>query len=142
MLIHPYGAAVNLLHGLPGDDLRRKSHLVDPALPEKDEPITEFRSHIDIMSRHQDGEAFFPIQTEDEIEKLDLVMDVQVRGGFVQENHLRLLSQCLGNKNPLPLSSGEFIDRSLGNRKNFRPLHGLLRNCQIPTTLTELTAQI
>src|SRR4030042_2014811 len=54
-----------------------------------------------------------------------------IGSGLIQKDDLGLLSQSPGNKDPLPLSTREFIYGSFRKRKDFRPLHRLFSNLKI-----------
>ena len=56
--IDPYLAVINLFDILPGHDFFRGAHFIDLPILEKNEAITIFRSEVQIMGRHEEGEAF------------------------------------------------------------------------------------
>src|SRR5581483_166363 len=51
------------------------------------------RRQVQVVHRRQHGQSSFAIQAAHQLQNLDLMVDVQVHGGFVQEQHFRLLGQ-------------------------------------------------
>ncbi len=141
-MIDPYLAAVNSFNILFGDDLSRGSDLIDLPCLEEDEPVTEFRGEVHVMRGHDNGQSLLPVEIEDALQEIDLVMDVQGGRGFVEKDDLRLLGQGPGDENPLSLSAGEFIDGPFRERKGVGPFHGPSCDLQVPLAFEHEMAQI
>src|SRR5512139_669755 len=104
MLINPDITPVDPFDIFLRNDLRGRSNLEYLPVLEKDESVAKLGSDVHVMGGHDHGQAFVSMKREDKIEKLDLVMDVQIGRRFVQENHVGFLGQCLGNEYPFPFS--------------------------------------
>jgi hypothetical protein len=75
-LVYPYLATIDAFDILFGDDLLGSSHFINPSSLEKNKPITKFRGNVHIMRGHDNGQTSLSIESEDEIEKVNLVMNV------------------------------------------------------------------
>jgi len=76
MLVDPHLAPIDVFDILPGDDLFGSSHLINPSSLKKNQPITEFGGHVHIMGGHDNGQSPLSVEGDDEIEKIDLMMNV------------------------------------------------------------------
>ena len=66
------------------------------------------------MQGDDDGKTPIQAKALHKIEYLNLMVYVQIRSWFVEENHLRLLSQCPGDDESLSLSAGQLAHPALG----------------------------
>ena len=54
--------------------------------------------------------------------------DVEVGGWLVEQQEPRLLRQCLGEQNQLPLTAGNFGDQALGQKRCTCHCHGVVHH--------------
>ena len=99
-------------HFLPNDRSGR-AFLDDAAIVQDHEALRVPGRLVQVMERHDHGEAVLTVQLLDEVEGLDLVVDVQERRGLVQEEDARLLREGKRNPDPLALTPGEAIQEAV-----------------------------
>ena len=63
------------------------------------------------MQHDPDGGAAFAVEIADHVEHLELMGDVEIGGGLVQQQHLRLLGESHGDPHPLALPAGELLEQ-------------------------------
>jgi hypothetical protein len=76
VLVDPYLTAVYAFDILSGDDFPRRSRFINPSSLKENQPVTKFGGHVHIVRGHDNGQTPLPIEGEDEVEKIDLMMDV------------------------------------------------------------------
>ena len=77
------------------------------------------------MEDRDDGDAI-ALEVAGEVEDLDLVCDVEVGCGFVEEDDGGLLGEDQGDPDPLALSAGQFGYESVGEIRDVDSFHGLV----------------
>ncbi len=65
---------------------------------------------VQVVQCREHGQPAAPYQGQD----LQLLRDVQVVGGLVQHQYPRLLSECVGDQDPLLLTAGEGEEAAVG----------------------------
>ena len=105
--------------GLRFQHLRRQDRLhrpdrLDPTAFQHHDVIAVLRRQIHVMDRCQGGRA----HAADEIEYFELVADVEVIGGLVEDQDAGFLDECPRNKRPLLLSPGQCRERPCRQRRN------------------------
>jgi hypothetical protein len=105
--------AEHIFDVLRGHHILRRSFLEDTAILEHHQPVAEAACQREIMQR--DGYA----QTRSgqrchKFHHFELVLDIEVRRGLIQQQEARLLSQRPGDDHPLPLSAGCLSDAPVG----------------------------
>ncbi|SMB91736.1 hypothetical protein SAMN00790413_01268 [Deinococcus hopiensis KR-140] len=68
-------------------------------------------SLVEVVQDHHHRLALLAVQALNEVQHLQLVAEVQVRGGFVQQQHRCVLRQAHGDPGPLPLSAAQGFQR-------------------------------
>ena len=61
-----------------------------------------------VVGDDDEGDPFFPIETEEELKKAVAGSRVEVAGGFVSENQSGVLHECPRNGNTLLFAAGKF----------------------------------
>ncbi|WP_338118599.1 MULTISPECIES: hypothetical protein [Paracoccus] len=82
----------DLIRGALGDDA--------PALQHQ-QPVAELRGVVQVVQRHDAGQA----KPRDQVQQLQLMLDVQVVGGFVQEQFPGFLGQGAGDLDALAFAA-------------------------------------
>src|SRR5512136_1937646 len=114
MSVDPYLAVIYTFDVLFGYDLLRNPHLINSSSLQKNQSVTKFRGDVHIVRGHDNRKPSLAIESEDEIKKIDLVLDVKIGGGFIQKNHVGFLSQSSGDEDPLSFSAGELLHGPFG----------------------------
>jgi hypothetical protein len=94
------------------------------------------------MKDRQGGQAPLRHQTSDQGQGLYLVVNVQMGGGLIQEQHAWLLRQCPGDDNALSLASAELADQSGGEVFDTGLCHRLPHQIAIELALVPYPAQV
>ena len=68
------------------------------------------------MQYHDDGHAHFTVQAANQFQNLHLVADIQIGGGFVENEDFRLLADGHGNPCALTFAAGECAKRPMLER--------------------------
>src|SRR5262245_59942812 len=113
------------LEDLLAQDRLRRSRRHDPPAVEEEDPLGELGGEVEVVEDGHPGEAG-AIRGEEPVEDLDLVGDVEVGGGLVEEEELGLLRERLGEEDPLALPRGEGRDVPLGEGERARRLERAL----------------
>ena len=61
------------------------------------------------MDDEHDRPALLPVEPVEQVEHLDLVGEVEVRRGLVEQEQRRLLGEREGDPRPLSLAAGELV---------------------------------
>ena len=75
------------------------------------------------MSYGDDSEPLHSVQVPYQIEKINLMFDIEMGRGFIEKNNLRPLGKGPCDENPLHFASGKLAERPPCQRKNVRHLH-------------------
>ena len=65
------------------------------------------------MQHHHDGPAALAVEPGDQVEHLDLVGEVEVRGRLVEQQQVGVLGQRHRDPGPLALAAGELVERTV-----------------------------
>ena len=76
------------------------------------------------MEDHNNGFLSGLIEVPQEFKHFQLMVKVQISGGFVQEDGVCILSQGHGNPDPLPLTTRQIIHWQSGIGRGLRDLQG------------------
>ncbi len=71
----------------------------------------------------------------DDVEDLDLVADVEVRGCFVEEQDLRFLCERPGNEDALAFAAADAVHRGPGEVGDVCEVHGMVADLHVPRRL-------
>ena len=86
--------------------LHRPSRLDATAL-QHDDVIAVLRRQVHVMDGHESGHAY----AADELKDFELVADVEVVGGLIEDQDTRLLHESAGDQRALLLSPGQCAER-------------------------------
>ncbi|GAB2817508.1 hypothetical protein GCM10027073_56570 [Streptomyces chlorus] len=92
----------------------------DPSTVDDVDEVAVERGEVEVVQRGEHGQPAGAYQGQD----LQLLSDVQVVGGFVQHQHLRLLSERAGDQDPLLLTAGEREESAVGQMTGADSLQG------------------
>lgn len=121
MTNHSGAYAEDLVQEVAGDDLLDGPGGHESSMVEDGEPVARGGSEVQVVEHHQHGEA----AVAEVAQQLDLVTDVKVVRGFVQDQHLWLLDQGAGDPDPLPFTTGEAEDPPICQIQDVHLRHGL-----------------
>lgn len=93
--------------------------------PGDNHDLLAYRPHLGQDMAAEDDGVLLP-QLPDQIPDLDDLDGVQAHGGFVQDHHLGVAQQGLGNANPLFVALGQVLDQPVLYALDLRDLHGVL----------------
>ena len=79
----------------------------DPPPVEQDEPREEVRGESEIVEHGQDRRAVAGVEVADELHDLDLVSQVEMDGGFVEDQDRRVLGDGHRQEHELALAEGQ-----------------------------------
>ena len=121
---------VERLDGMALQHLLRCTICVNGLSFDAQQIIRDFRGEVDFVQRQDHGNSLFPGHFPQNVQKLNFIADIQISRGLVQHDDLRLLTQCPGQQNPLPLPIGQGREVPLGQVQPVDPLQRLL-NCRL-----------
>jgi len=107
-----------------------------PSLVEEDHPVRVLRRYVELVAHHYHGQ---PAAFGELLQKacdLHLVLDVQIGGGFVQEEHLRLLHQTSGYHDLLTLPCAELGEGTERQVVDLQPLQNGVHSLQVVLSRT------
>ncbi len=106
MLHHLHGQAVGLGNQFGGQHFARGAERRDPPRDHQRDAVRVTSGEVEVMQGDQHGEIVLARQFADEIEQADLVLQIEVRGRFVEQEDRRGLAQGARQQNPLTLAAG------------------------------------
>lgn len=98
--------AIDLAQDIGLEDIFRRSGCMEAGF-EKDQTVHPRADHVDVVGNQQDGQAQFFMEVLDQFDDVMLGSDIQSSRRFIQQEHLRLLSQRSGNEHALLLTARE-----------------------------------
>ncbi len=66
---------------------------------------------VEVVQHHHDGAAALAVEPADQVEHLDLVGEVEVRRGLVEQQHVGVLGQRHRDPGALALTAGQLVER-------------------------------
>src|SRR5215510_8492721 len=137
VFVHHHAAPVHRLqHGLMQHLVWRAArHRL--AAGEKEQPVRDLGSEIEIVGDEEDAQALVPVEPSQEGYALRLVAQVQVGGGLVEDEEARLLGERPREDDALSLPAREALERLRGERLHTREGHGFARDREIGAALEE-----
>ncbi len=109
-----------------GQQLGRRPHGHRTTAVHQDGFVADCQGNFRVVRGHQDGRAVFP-QVGEGLHQAVLVAQVQMRAGFVQQEHARFLRECARDKYQLPLTAAKLIYISASQFRNASPGKRLAR---------------
>jgi hypothetical protein len=101
----------------------------DLPVPEDQQLVGEGSGVVQLVQDGHDREAVAGGQVAQQLEQLELVADVEERGGLVEQQQRRLLRERDGDPDPLAFAAGELDHQAVGEgldaRGGHRPAHRL-----------------
>ena len=88
------GQAVERSDIFPGKGLCRGHGRRDAVRRNADHHVRDLLRHVQLVQGHDDRKLLLMRQFLQNGQQFDLALDIQKRGGFVQQKHLRLLTDC------------------------------------------------
>ena len=113
--------AVGVTDGLGGDHRSRVAAGDDLAVGDQVDGVAEQGGQAQVVQGGQHGDA----EPGDELQHLDLVADVEVVGGFVEDEMVGALGEGPGDEHPLFLAAGEGVEAAAGQMLATDPVDGL-----------------
>src|SRR5579884_3493552 len=89
---------------------------------------------IQIMDSGNNRHPAFSIEPLNQLQSLDLILNIQVRSGFIKQKQQRLLGQGHCNHDPLLFPTTQLIENSVCQRANTSRLNGILHDNLILTS--------
>lgn len=119
----PYGVGADAEHvgeQLGPEYVERRTRRDDPAVRDHVQEVAVGGGEIQVVERRQHGEAARPDQGED----VQLVGDVEVVGGLVEDEDLGSLGESAGDEDALFLAAGQGQEPAVGEMGDARAVHG------------------
>ena len=111
---HPAVEAEDLADDVLGDDLGGRSLGDAPRRRHRDEVVGVPRGQVEVVQHHHDGGAAAGVEVGEQVEHLDLVGEVEVRRGLVEQQQVGALGEGHRDPDPLPLAAGQLVDDPVG----------------------------
>ena len=92
-----------------------------------DEVVGVSAGLVDVVQHHHDGPPALAVERAHQLEHVELVREVQVGGGLVEQEHRRLLGDDQSQPGPLALPAGQRIDGLVRELEQIRRDQGLLQ---------------
>ena len=102
----------------------RRSACQNLSVTQNIKSVAEHGCHIQVMNRRDDSN----IQAFNNIQKLQLIGNVQMVGRFIQNKARRFLRQCPGKNYSLLFPSGKSGEASVRHRKHVHFIQGFPHN--------------
>ena len=87
---------------------------------------------VEVVQHRDQGAALLLVQLGAQVEHVDLVLDVEVRGRLVEQQQRGLLGERHRDPHALPLAAGQFVDIAIGEFGDAGGGHRLLRRSARP----------
>ena len=117
--------AIDLTDIVGGNNFSRRAIGIYPAVVYQDEPVAVLCCQVKVMERRQDREVIVSAQLLDEVEDFPLPTDVQIGGGFIEQDSAGLLGENAGNQQTLYLTAGKLVYPPAGKRLRSGSCHCL-----------------
>ncbi len=114
----------DLLDDVGGDDVGRGSLGDHRALAHRDQVRGVAGGLVEVV-QHRHERAALPVELGAQVEDLELVGDVEVGRGLVEQQQRGLLGEHHRDPHPLPLAAGQLVDAPRGEVFDVGGLHGL-----------------
>ena len=75
---------------------------------------------VEVVQHDADGDAVVVGEVAHQVEDLDLVAQVEVGRGLVEQQHAGVLREAGRQPDPLQLAAGQLVDAALGHRRRRR----------------------
>ncbi len=137
--VHPDPCPEHPVDQLFGQDLGRRADGHKIAKQQDRDPVAVGRGEIEVVGDRHDGDAGIPVQRPDQVKHIDLMGDVEVGVGFVQEDHRRFLRERPGNERPLAFPAGEASHGLVGKTEDVGEFHGPTGDRAVLIALEEAT---
>ena len=79
------------------------------ALMEEEQTVAVLPRHVEVVDDEEDGLVLLVVDATQEVEYLELVGDVEVGNGLVEEQYGGLLCQCTGYHDALQLAAAHLV---------------------------------
>ncbi len=142
MLPHVDVGAVGDADASLGDDLFRPPFGHHPSLRHEDQLIAVLAGQVEVVQHDERGEIALRGEPPGEVEDLDLMVDIEMRGRLVEEQDAGLLGQRARDHAALPLAAREGCYRPVCKGRRMRELHRLFGNLVIPGPLDPEARQV
>ena len=116
----------DLLHDVGRQDLRDGSGTDDLTFLHEDDVVAVPRSVGQVVRHHDDDHVPGVAEMGYEIHQRELVIHVQMKGGFVEKEDLRILGQGAGYHHASQLSAAQLLHGPLGELQGASLLHGVV----------------
>ena len=113
------------------DDLVGSTDGEDGPLVHHDDVIGVLGGDVDVVADHDDEDLLVDGEVLEHLGDVELVPDVQVGGGLVQQQDLGLLHESPGEHDLLVLSGGELVERPHGEVRDSQHLQGVVDDVEI-----------
>ena len=90
------GEAIGVGDGFGGEDLARGADGGEMSADEQGDPVRVASGEVEVMQGNEYGEVFGMCQLADQLQQADLILQVQMRGGFIEQENGRGLAQGAG----------------------------------------------
>ena len=90
------------------------------AAAQQDDVVGDGGGLVEVVQDDADGDAVVVGQVADQVEDLDLVAQVEVRGRLVEQQDAGVLREAGGQPDALQLAAGQLVDAALGHRRRRR----------------------
>ena len=101
------------------EDLARRADGDEGAFVQHPDAVARGGGEVEVVQDEQDGDAGLA----DQGQQADLVADVEVVGGFVQDQHAGLLDEAAGHEHPLAFTAGQGKHPPVGEVGHVHALH-------------------
>ena len=107
---HPAVEVEDAADDVLGHHLRGRSLGDDHAVGHRDQVVGVPRGQVEVVQHHHHGGAAAGVEVGEQVEHLDLVGEVEVRRGLVEEQQVGALRQGHRDPDALPLAAGQLVD--------------------------------
>jgi len=112
----PASESEHIVHEGLGDHVVRRAGGDEGAGAHRDEVVAVAGGLVEVVEHEHDGALVALVEVDEQVEDVDLVGEVEVGGGLVEQHEVGALGECHGDPDALALPAGEFVDGSFGER--------------------------
>jgi len=107
------GELVDGAEGFGPEDFIRSAGGGDGAVVQKNELVGEGGAEIDVVGGEDHGQLLLLRELAEKFKQIDLVVEVEVGVGFIEQEHARFLDETAGEEDALTLAAGEVVDGAM-----------------------------
>lgn len=121
----------DIAHVLRGYDIGAAAYADDLALLHQDDLVAISGSEHEVVGNYDDEDLLLVHELPHEVHQIELVVDVEMQGGLVQQHDVGLLNEGSGDHHPSELSAAELVDVPVDEVEHPDPFQGVVDDVHV-----------